>query len=195
MRYTNHRWMSFWGALAALGGWISSSPAAETAPAAQTEIVTGAWQHHQVTFSYLGFTSLYTCSGLEGQVRQILLHLGARKDLQVTATGCPGTDGTPSYTAFVHANFYTLAPAADSTGSDTVHARWTPLDVTPRRPSFLGDGDCELIQGMKDIITQNFSLRDVKYRTDCVPHEVWPGSYEVQGQALKAVPIANPVKG
>ncbi len=29
----------------------------------------------------------------------------------------------------------------------------------PRRPSFMGDGDCELVQEMKDFITKNFTLR------------------------------------
>jgi hypothetical protein len=195
MRHTNHSWMSIGGVLAALCGWPLISPAAETAAAAPAEIVAGAWQHHTVTFNYVGFTSQYTCSGLEGRVRQILLHLGARKDLHVSAVGCPGPFDSPSRTAWVRTDFYTLAPAADSAGTDTVHARWTSLEVTPLRPSFMGDGDCELVDEMKDLITQNFSLRDVEYRTRCVPHEISPDSYAVKGQALRAVPTANPVKG
>ena len=38
------------------------------------------------------------------------------------------------------------------------------MEVTTRRPYFMRNGDCELIQEMKDLITQNFSLRDVAYR-------------------------------
>jgi hypothetical protein len=48
---------------------------------------------------------------------------------------------------------------------------------------------------MKDLITKNFSLRDVEYRTRCVPQEVSLDSYSVKGQALRAVPTASPVKG
>jgi hypothetical protein len=195
MSHANHSWMWIGGVLAALCVWPLNSPAAETAAAAPAEIVTGAWQHHTVTFNYTGSTSHYTCSGLEGQVRQILVHLGARNDIHVSAVGCPGRDNTPSRTAWVHTDFYTLAPAADSAGTDTVHARWTSLEVTPLRPSFMGDGDCELVDEMKDLITQNFSLRDVEYRARCVPNQQYPNSYAVKGQALKTVPAANPVKG
>ena len=200
MRHTNHGWMPFWGVMAALAGWPLGSVAAETAAAPPSDVVTGAWQHHKVTFNYTGFTSLYTCSGLEGHVRQILLHLGARKDLQVSAVGCPGPEDSPSRTAWVHTDFYALAPAADTGGSDaagsgTVPAHWTSLEVTPLRPSFMGDGDCELVDQMKDLITKNFSLRVVEYSTRCVPNQLPLGSYAVRGQALTAVATAKPVKG
>jgi hypothetical protein len=200
MRHANRPWMSLWGAVALLGGlwcWSPSTHAAvPTADTPRTDIVTSAWQHHKVMFSYFGFTSLYTCDGLEDQVRRILLHLGARKDVTVRASGCPGPDNTPSHSAWVDADFYTLVPAADASGAGAVNARWTPLEVTPRRPSFMGGGDCELIQEMKDLVTKNFSLRDVEYRTDCVPHEVTLDAFAVKGQALKAVPPnANAVRG
>ena len=195
MRHTNHGWMAVWGMLAALAGLPLGAAAAETAAAPPTDVVTGVWQHHKVTFNYTGFTSLYTCSGLEGHVRQILLHLGARKDLQVSAVGCPGPEDTPSRSAWVHTDFYTLAPAADTAGSDTVRAHWTSLEVTALRPSFMGEGDCELVDQMKDLITKNFTLRDVEYRTRCVPNQLPLGSYAVRGQALTAVAAAKPVKG
>jgi hypothetical protein len=200
MRHANRLWMSLWGAVALLGGlwcWSPSTRAAEhIADTPPTDIVTSAWQHHKVMFSYVGVTSLYTCDGLEGQVRQILLHLGARKGVTVTATGCPGPFNTPSHSAWVDADFYTLVPSADASGSDTVKARWTSLEVTSQRPSFIGDGDCELIEEMKDLITKNFSLRDVEYRTQCVPHEVTLDAFAVKGQALRAVPPkANAVRG
>lgn len=191
----NHSGVFVAGALAALCILPVSSPAAEAVAAPPNEVVTGAWQHHEVTFSYTGFTSLYTCSGLEDHVRQILLHLGARKDLKVSAYGCPGWDNVPSRTAWVRTDFYTLAPAPDAAGSDAVRAHWTPLVVTPLRPSFMGDGDCELVDQMKDLVTKNFSLRDVQYRTSCVPNELHLDSYAVKGQALRAVPTPNPVSG
>jgi hypothetical protein len=68
--------------------------------------------------------------------------------------------------------------------------------VTPRRPNFMGDGDCELVQGMKDLITKNFSLRDVQYRTDCFPRQITLDGFAVKGQALRAVlPMRDAVKG
>jgi hypothetical protein len=194
MRYTHHRWMPVWGVFAALAVPLGSV-AAETAAAPPNEVVTGAWQHHKVTFNYTGLTSLYTCSGLEDHVRQILVHLGARKDLHVSAIGCPGRLNTPSRSAWVNTDFYTLAPAPDAVGPDAVRAQWTALEVVPLRPSFMGDGDCELVDQMKDLITHNFSLRDVEYRARCVPNELYMNGYAVRGQALRAVATPNAVKG
>jgi hypothetical protein len=160
--------------------------------AAPGEIVTGTWQHRQVTFNYFGITSLYTCEGLEDHVRDLLLILGARKDAHVTASGCPGPNA-PSHSAFVRADFYTLSPA-EATAADTVQANWAPLQLAPRHPSFVDDGDCELLEQMKGFITQNFSLRDIDYRTSCVPHEVTIDAFAIKGQSLKAVPQST-VKG
>jgi hypothetical protein len=195
-------WVSRWGTLVVgvavlgslacgtLAGAAAATPATGTVTA-PAEMVTGVWQHHKVTFSYFGITSLFTCDGLEDQVRQILLHLGARRDAKVRASGCPGPYNTPSRSAWVDADFYSLAPAADTKRADTVKASWTPLEVTARRPDFMGDGDCELIQAMKDLITKNFTLRDVEYRANCVPHEQWMDSFAVKGQALRAVPLKS----
>jgi hypothetical protein len=184
--------MFLWAAAAIMGGLgtapsgLAAEPSADTPPA---DVVTSAWQHHKVKFNYVGFTSLYTCDGLEDHVRQILLHIGARKDADVRAVGCPGPNNGPSRTAWVDADFYTLAPAAGASGTDAVQARWTPLEVTARRPNFMGDGDCELIAQMKDLITQNFSLRNIEYRTDCFAHQLVLDGFAVKGQALRALPV------
>jgi len=190
----------FVGAMAVLGGlYLTVAPpcrAADHRPDQPADVVTGAWQHHKVNFNYMGYTSHFTCDGLEERVRAILLHLGARKDdARVVASGCPGPIGATSRTAWVNADFYTLAPV-DAGGSDTVKASWTPLEVTPKRPSFMDDGDCELIQAMKDVITQNFSLRDIEYRTDCVPNELTLDGFAVKGQVLRTLPAKSTnVKG
>jgi hypothetical protein len=66
---------------------------------------------------------------------------------------------------------------------------WAALIITPKKPDFMGDGDCELIQGMKDLITRNFSLRDIEYRTDCSPHQITMNGFSIKGQALRALPL------
>jgi hypothetical protein len=197
MRSANHAWMSFWGAAAAilLSGASAQSGAASEAAGPAGDVVSGAWQHHQVRFTYIGFTALFTCSGLEDHVRQILVHLGARKDAKVSATGCPGPPDTPSGSAWVDADFYSLAPTDNPAEPDMVKAHWTTLQVSPRRPQFMGGGDCELMQGMKDLITKNFTLRNVEYNTSCFPHDVSLAGFELKGQALRAVPESNAVKG
>jgi hypothetical protein len=189
MRYANLR--AF--AAAAMLGILSL--AASAGPESAADVVAGAWQHHKVTINYYGITSLYTCDGLETHVRQILMYLGARQDLKVTATGCPGPYDAPSRTAWVTADFYSLAPAAATAPSGAVQAHWTTLQLDSDHPSFMGEGDCELIASMKDLALKNFSLRDVEYRASCLPHEVLLDSFSVKGQALKAVPPAAEARG
>jgi hypothetical protein len=148
-------------------------------------VVAGTWEHHKANFTYFGITSLYSCNGLESNIRQLLQHLGARKDLTVRAYGCPYGFDTPGRSAVVDLDFYSLSPSTDANAADTVQARWTPVQVSANRPYFIGHGDCELITEMKDILSKSFSLRDLNYRTNCVPHEVNVNDFSVKGEILK----------
>lgn len=163
---------------------------ASNQPPPDAQVVAGTWQHHKVTINYFGITSLYTCYGLEDQVKDILLHFGARKDAKVRASGCPRGPDVPSRTAFVYAEFDTLVPA-DPSAPNTVKAYWAKRQLDPRRPFFMGDGDCELVAQMKDTLSKSFSLKDVSYAADCVPHEITVSSYEVKANALVEMPTAK----
>jgi hypothetical protein len=175
--------------VAAVAGGLAS---ADMPPGPDVSVVAGVWQHHTMKVSYYGITSLYTCSGLEDHVRDILLHFGARKDAKVRASGCARGPDSPSHTAWIDADFFALAPAIDSTAPDTVKAYWTNREMGPKRPSFMDDGDCELVDQMKDTISKNFALKDLKYETDCVPHQITINGFHVKADALIAVPEAKP---
>jgi hypothetical protein len=163
--------------------WSAASIAA-SAPA-DRESVASTWQQHSATFHYFGIIARYSCAGIEDRVRSLLLYFGARADLKVKANGCPH-DIAPSRIASIDADFYTLAPAADSSAPDTVKAHWTAVAVSPSRPIIMSDGDCELLEQMKDLIANNFTLRALSYRTDCVPQEI--SGFSIKAQALKALP-------
>ena len=187
MKDMNRPLLPLCAALTLFGLSCGSHVSLAATPAATADVVSGEWQHRKLTFSYVGFTTAFTCDGLEDHVRQILLNIGARKDLKVTANGCPGPFNTPSHSAFVNVDFYALVPAADASGTETVKAHWTPLELTPQRPNFMDGGDCELIQGMQDLITKNFTLRALEYRTNCFPKEVTLNGFSVKGQALRVL--------
>lgn len=157
--------------------------AAEPAPPADTPTVTAVWQHRSFGFNYFGITALYSCDALEANIRALLLHLGARKDVKVSARGCPYGPSAPSRSAILATDFYTLAPADDD--REAVQAHWEHVEVSPTHPSFMGRGDCELIDEMKDLILKNFTLRDVAYRADCTPHEVNIDDFTIKAEALK----------
>ena len=160
-------------------------------PPSRAAATTAVWQHHQASFSYFGITSAYSCDGLEITVRQLLIYFGARIDAKVAANGCPYGPETPGRSAFIKADFYTVSPSSDATVAGAIGARWVSVEVNPVKPFFLSSGDCELLAQIKDVILQNFSLRDVKYHTDCVPYEVNPDDYSISLEALKsdAVPV------
>lgn len=165
--------------------------------AAGGPVVAGKWEHRHASFHYDGITSLYSCAGLETNIRALLQHLGARKDLTVRAYGCPGGYNQPGRTAIVDVDFYSLAPSADASAANSVQARWTPVTVSANYPSSIGDGDCELIHEMQDILSNNFSLRDLNYRTDCVPNQVRINDFSVKAEILKPLPatVASAAQG
>ena len=160
-------------------------------------VVAGTWEHRHASFHYDGITSLYSCAGLESNIRGLLQHMGARKDLIVRAYGCLGGFDAPGRTAIVDVDFYSLAPSADANAANSVQARWTPVTVSANHPNFIGQGDCELIHEMKDILSKNFSLRDLNYRTDCQPYQVNINDFSVEAEILEPLPAtaANAAQG
>lgn len=189
MQHTNRIWTATLGASALCAVSLLAAPSgAET----DASTVPSAWQHHKGTFTYSGYTTVFTCEGLGEQVRRILKHFGARDDLKVSVGGCSRGPSTRLRNAWVDVDFYALAPAAESAPPSAVQARWTGLDVTPRRPSFMGNGDCELIQGMKDVVISNFSLRGVDYRTSCTPNSQSIADFSIKAEGLIA---ARPQSG
>ena len=78
---------SFVAVLALAGVSAGAGSLAAAAASAGGPVVTSTWQHHHVNFSYFGITTLYSCDGLESNIRSLLLHFGARKDAKVTAQG------------------------------------------------------------------------------------------------------------
>ena len=160
-------------------------------------VVAGTWEHRHASFHYDGITSLYSCAGLESNIRALLQHMGARKDLTVRAYGCPGGYDAPGRTAIVDVDFYSLVPSADAKAANSVQARWTPVTVSANHPNFIGQGDCELIHEMKDILLKNFSLRDLNYRTDCLPYQVNINDFSVEAEILEPLPatVAGAAQG
>ncbi len=166
--------------------------AADATPS-PAQAVAGTWEHHHANFTYWGITARYSCDGLEDNIRALLLHLGARKeDLKVNARGCPRGPSVPGRNALVDLDFYSLAPSADANAANVVQAHWTPVLVSSTHPYFMAHGDCELVDELKDIISKNFSLRNMNYRTDCVPYQVNIDDFSVKAEALK--PLAAPVE-
>lgn len=149
------------------------------------------WHHTKVRINYFGFTSRYTCEGIEGKVHQILVLFGARKDAKVSAIGCERGPGHPSPSAWVDLEFDAPAAGPGATAAESFTARWTPIEIAPNRPFDMGAGDCELFEQMRDLLTKSFASRDLVYDTHCIPHQVSLGAFSIKGQVLKAAAPAR----
>jgi hypothetical protein len=172
-------------ALAAMQSAGAVDAPATPAPPAAAEAAH--WQKVPIEFSYSGFTTLYSCSGIEDKVRILLEALGARGDARVIASGCEaGPEMHVSKFAFLRGEFHVLVPGAGATADETVQAQWQPVEIRANRPFSVGEGDCELVEQMKPVIEKAFALRASTYQARCVPNSVSLDSFSLKAQVLKA---------
>jgi hypothetical protein len=178
-------------------------------------IVSAVWMEHDVTLHYMGFTSYYSCEGLRGQVRRILQELGARPGFKVTARNCirlTGPEWTPSVRIVaalpVEATPEVLAELAKDASTRELVAKVqgkSPDEATaqfPARPrrvefvsggmSFLQDGDCELMEQMRDRVFGPLGVKVIDSSIRCVPRQVSIGSIRMTVEVLEPVPAPNP---
>jgi hypothetical protein len=166
---------------------------------ANAEPQPGVWQDHQVELAYLGFTSHYSCDGLQSKLELLLRQLGARPDWKVSAFGCDRGFGEPSRFPRATMKFATLQPAdpgsADASSAEaatvppaaaaSVAGVWRTVQLAPHRPFNLDDGDCELMEQFRDKVLPLFATRDQQLRLTCVPHQdIGPFSVQLQVFAL-----------
>ena len=157
----------------------------------------GVWRAHQVEFRYLGFTSTYSCDGLQSKLELLLRRLGARPDATVVTWGCDRGYGTPSKFVRATLHFATLQPAATGTSPAVATesrplpgGSWRHVLLAPREPRGLAAGDCELMEQFRDLILPLFATRAVQNRVQCVPYQESAGAYSLQFDAFLPAPLA-----
>ncbi|MFI4889348.1 MAG: hypothetical protein ACHQIL_02335 [Steroidobacterales bacterium] len=143
------------------------------------------WKERKDSISYFGLTSTYSCMGIEGRIKQILAFLGARKDVSVNASACNSHDMPIGHSMIINVHFYSLAAPEPTSAAPHVMAGWAPLEIKPRSPTFMQDGDCELVDQMHEFIQHNFSSRNLEYRAQCTPYATTMDSYAVHGEFLQ----------
>jgi hypothetical protein len=180
-------------AVVSFGAWVgvpslaaaadAGAPAAESA--AQPEFAV--WTPKEAEFTYMGFTTHYTCDGLRDAVRDMLLQLGARKsDLKVTEQPCSGQPDRPNPFPGVRIKMSVLQPAPAQIGSDTqvVEAHWKPVKLPYRETGINAAGQCELLEQFNQKIMPLFTTRNVDLHATCVPHQLEPLGTKLQAEVL-----------
>jgi hypothetical protein len=179
-------------------------------------VVSAVWMEREVTLYYMGFTSYYSCEGLRGQVTRVLKELGARPGFKVTARHCAqpsGPEWSPSVRIVaalpVEATPEVLAELASDASKRELVARVqgkSPDEATaqfPARPrrvefvsggmSFLKDGDCELMEQMRDRVFGTLGVKVIESSLQCIPRQVSIGSIRMTVEVLEPLSAPNPV--
>jgi hypothetical protein len=170
----------------------AGAPAWAEPPAAGSGGETAVWTPKELRFTYMGFTSHYSCDGLRDKISSTLLKFGARKDLVVNEISCGAGMGRPSPFPAVSIKMNVLTPAPDKTdpnaaaATPTVTTHWKLVDLAASRDPLDVAGDCELIEQIKQRILPLFTARDVEYKSSCVPNQLQLGSTQLKAQFLVA---------
>jgi len=196
---------------------LGSPPAAMSQQAGTAEAgpaVEAVWMEREILVTYMAFTSFYSCRGLRDKVAWVLEELGARPGFKVTTRGCVEVTGPEVMPAVrivaalpVEATPEVLAELASGTAKRELAARATgqapaETDATnrfraaPRRVEFtsrpggpLEDGDCELIEQLRDQVMVPLGARIIENGVRCVPRQVRPGAVRLTVEVLQPVPM------
>jgi hypothetical protein len=163
------------------------APAWADVPAsAGADSATAAWTPRELTFVYKGFTTKYNCDSLRGKVKDILLKLGARSDIQVRPYGCTRT-ASPDPLPGVTIKMNVLQPAQSG---ETVPAHWTTVNLVTQDPTDAA-GECELIDQVRRDVLPLFATRNLQFATTCVPRQLNIGMTRLKADVLVADPRAG----
>jgi hypothetical protein len=158
--------------------------------------ISAVWKEQHLNFFYKGQTSRYSCMGLRDKVRAMLLDLGARRDLDITALGCEQPNAQvrlaalgPSLTIVFSAPALPDARVKPSRPGDlaAVEARFESFTLAADVFRNMGAADCELVEDFARQILPKLATRDLKHEITCVPFQQSGGRFLVQGEVLKSL--------
>lgn len=174
-----------WAAVVLLAGSVAH---AESQP--DSAVVEAVWKAQRITFVYHGYSTLYSCGGLQEKLEKILTTVGARSgSLELRAYSCDDAlsiarfeialaspvEATPdnvqqltSYDArdelAARVRGERLASAEDLHRFPAV---WKTISFARSREMKLAPGDCELVQQLRRHILPRMSVQIVSDRVQC----------------------------
>jgi hypothetical protein len=150
----------------------------------------GVWQQHKYSFTFMGFTSTYSCDGLASKLKLLLIASGARSDAKASPGACASAFGRPDKFAQADLTFYTLAPASSDNPPDgpTAEGIWRPVALTARKSQELATGDCELVEQFKTNVLSMLTTRNIESRTTCIPHQDSGSVIDLKFESFSAAP-------
>jgi hypothetical protein len=179
------------GALASATAWAAEGAQASADQGNQPVPTEAAvWTPKETQFTYMGFTTRYTCDGLRDTIRDMLLRLGARKDdLKVIESPCAGDPNRPNPFPGVKIKMSVLTtpvPPQLPAGTQIVPAQWKTVKLPYHETGLNAAGQCELLEQFKRSILPLFTTRNVDLQASCVPHQLSPLGTKLQADVLIA---------
>jgi hypothetical protein len=172
-------------ALALACGTLAAGPAV-----AESAEIPANWQRHEIEFTYMGFTTRYSCDGLRDKMKLLLRHAGARPDFKVSTRAC--ADGPGRVTQFPRVRMVFFTPRVPALGQrelgEPTAARWRPVLFVRRQPRELEVGDCELVEQFRDRVLPSFTTRKVSSDIHCIPHQLSGSSFSLRFEVLEGLP-------
>lgn len=166
------------------------SQSGDTTTQAGARIVTAQWQSYDLRFHYFGFTTYYSCSGLEDRLEQLLMEMGADRDVRVIASGCFGFHDVSKT---LSARIQVRMPALQGTSQDaSFPAVSKSVLLRSSRYGDMGAGDCELLEQVRDQLLPALKLQLVKDDLSCMPGQASLRGYTLQVMALIPEKPAKP---
>jgi hypothetical protein len=202
---------SLFAAALAVAQQAPAQPTGSVAGTAPT--VMAVWVENDVDFPYMGLTSYYTCDGLRAKVTAILRAIGARPGFKVDVRSCPDYPrpeimpwvhiraalpqvATPELLAELAGRNAKPDPGAKSKGKKGVApetvvqfpARWHQVSLVGSPLGPVQQGDCELVEEMRDQAFAQLGARIVEDHVTCIPKTVTPASVSLTLEVLQQVP-------
>jgi hypothetical protein len=153
------------------------------------ESVMAVWKPQQVDFEYRGYSTAYSCRGLEDKLELILRSVGAREDVQLRSYACDEQIGIAKFQISLQSP---VVASEDNVRELTTHdakgeliarvngeklpsaadlprftAVWKTVSFARDRRMRLERGDCELVQQLRRQILTRMSVRVVKDNVRC----------------------------
>jgi hypothetical protein len=145
------------------------------------DAVTAVWVQKHVDFIFQGFTTHYSCDGLQDQIRDMLQKMGAQ-NLKVRQMGCVRPEG-PTVFPGVSVTMSVLVPASSAEASKAqnpgspVQAQWKEVVLMPSNADWNDEGNCELIEQFKQTFLPLFTTQKINYGSTCVPYQLTMGTH------------------
>lgn len=158
--------------------------------------VAAQWQPYRFNFAFMGFSTYYSCSGLEDRLEQILLQLGAKQGVQVNASGCFEPDRVSKMiTARVRVSMPIEAGedagAVSANDATRITAQRKTITLNTQLNGYAGSGDCELMEQVQYRLLPAIKLKALESNLHCTPGQAMLSNQTLKVSAL--IPDKNAV--